>query len=97
MDLCEENLVDEILRYDKDLPLQIEEKEAPFESAEYQPGCQQFHVTITSVHDQRVPALLSIPSHSAPPFPVILMLHGVLGHKSSYNQVKRSVFLTNAG
>jgi len=97
MDFCEENVMAEFLKYDKNLPLQVEEREAPFESAEYRQGCRQFHITITSVHDQCVPALLSIPPHAKPPLPVILMLHGVLGHKSSYNQVKRSVFLTNAG
>jgi dienelactone hydrolase len=97
MDFCEENVAAEFLKYDRDLPLQIEEREAAFESAEYRQGCRLCHITLTSVHDQRVPALLSIPASARPPFPVIVMLHGVLGHKSSYNQVKRSVFLTNAG
>jgi dienelactone hydrolase len=93
----ENEVLIEFLQYDGDLPLHAVERDAPSDSADYEPGCRLQHVTFTSTHDQRVPALVSIPPHAEPPYPVILMLHGVLGHKSSYNQVKRSVFLTNAG
>ncbi len=97
MSFSEADLLAEFLKYDEDLPMRLVEREAVLDSDAYSPGCRHYHVTFTSVHDQRVTTLLSLPPNAKPPFRVILMLHGVLGHKSSYNQVKRSVFLTNAG
>jgi cephalosporin-C deacetylase-like acetyl esterase len=97
MDIRDDEVLAEFLKYDEDLPLQAQEKEVPLDSAEYRHGSKQYHIMYNSVHDQRVPALLSIPANEEPPFRVLLMLHGVLGHKSSHNQIKRSVFLTNCG
>jgi cephalosporin-C deacetylase-like acetyl esterase len=78
--------------YDIDLPLDAAEREV--ETTSVEGAC--FHTTFTSVHDQRVPALLSLPKAS-PPYPVVLIQHGVFGHKTSPNQVKRSTALVEAG
>jgi dienelactone hydrolase len=96
MDISTKEMMAEFLKYDEDLPLQVVEKEILNNLTEPYGDVRQYHVTFTSVHDQRVPALLTIPS-GKPPFAAVLMLHGVLGHKSSFNQVRRSAYLTNAG
>jgi len=93
MDVHAENIMDEFLKYDETLPLDAVEKQ--IESASGEP--RQFHVIFTSVRDQRVPALLTLPSDAPGPLPVVLILHGVFGHKSSPNQVKRSAALARAG
>jgi cephalosporin-C deacetylase-like acetyl esterase len=85
-------LMEELFAYDKDLPLDAVEREVETEKGEG--AC--FHVAFSSVHDQRVPALLTLPTVS-PPYPVVLILHGVFGHKTSYNQIKRSAALVAAG
>jgi cephalosporin-C deacetylase-like acetyl esterase len=85
-------LMDELFAYDSDLPLDAVEKEIGANKSKF--AC--FHVTFSSVRDQRVPALLALPQAS-PPYPVVLILHGVFGHKTSPNQVKRSDALVAAG
>jgi cephalosporin-C deacetylase-like acetyl esterase len=88
-----EEILDELFKYDRHLPLDAVESETVTD-----PGKpRQYHVIFRSVHDQRVPALLTLPRNVAPPFPAILLLHGVLGHKDSFNQKKRSAFLTATG
>jgi len=91
-----QEMMSEFFRYDEDLPLEAVETEHGADSR----GHRQYHVTFTSTHDQRVPALLTLPSQANAPFPafpVVLILHGVLGHKDSYNQQKRSAHLARAG
>lgn len=93
MDLAVPEIMDEFFAYDSDLPLEAAEKEiekGPGESA-------RVHAIFTSSHDQRVPALLSLPAGASPPYPVVLILHGVLGYKTSPNQIKRSDSLVAAG
>lgn len=92
MDFHAQDVMDEFFRYDGDLPLEavVTDSADAGESPEY-------HVTYASVHDQRVTALLTLPSNASPPFPAVLILHGVFGHKTSYNQLKRSASLVAAG
>jgi dienelactone hydrolase len=39
--------------------------------------CRQYKVTFTSANDQTVHALLCLPKNAAPPFPCIILLHGL--------------------
>jgi len=93
MDFCPEELLKEFFAYDEDLPLEatISGNLAPPAEA------QEFHICFTGTHDQRVCALLTIPHAGTPPYPVVLVLHGVFGHKSSPNQLLRSAYLVKAG
>jgi len=93
MDEVVVEIMDEFFAYDENLPLDAVEK--PIESDAGEP--RRFHVTFTSARDERVPALLVLPADAAPPHPVVLILHGVFGYKSSPNQVKRSDALVAAG
>lgn len=92
-----EKILAEFLKYDKNLLLDAVENPDGSWPEDPLDGRQEYHVTFSSVHDQRVPALLTLPGNISPPFPIILMLHGALGHKSSFNQIKRSDFLTASG
>lgn len=85
-------ILDEFYKYDQDLPLSAVESEnlAP-------PGeAREYHVSFTGARDQRICALLSLPD-GPPPHPAVIILHGVFGHKSSPNQLKRSACLVKAG
>ncbi len=93
MDEVVVEIMDEFFAYDENLPLDAVEK--PIESDAGEP--RRFHATFTSARDERVPALLVLPADAAPPHPVVLILHGVFGYKSSPNQVKRSDALVAAG
>ncbi len=42
---------------------------------------RMFHITFTSVHGKRVPALLSLPKKSEAPYPVVIAQHGLGDHK----------------
>lgn len=83
----------EFFAYDEDFPLDAVEE--PVEEDTGDAAC--FHVTFASVHDQRVPSLLTLPSNAQSPYPVIIILHGAFGHKTSPNQIKRSAALVAAG
>jgi len=93
MDEVVVEIMDEFFAYDENLPLDAVEKPIESDAGE----SRRFHVTFTSARDERVPALLVLPADAAPPHPVILILHGVFGYKSSPNQVKRSDALVAAG
>ncbi|UCD57035.1 MAG: acetylxylan esterase [Candidatus Hydrogenedentota bacterium] len=98
MDVRAEQILDELFKYDENLPLEAVERQSTTGAEKPRRGeSRQYHVTFASVHDQRVPALLTLPSNATPPFPAILFLHGVLGNKDSPNQRKRSAFLASAG
>ncbi len=87
----ENELLGELFAYDRDLPLAVECKPAGNEKE------NEFHITFTGTHDERVRALLTLPEAGHPPYPAVIILHGVFGHKSSPNQLKRSACLTEAG
>ncbi|MFH1754207.1 MAG: acetylxylan esterase, partial [Candidatus Latescibacterota bacterium] len=93
----ESDILAEFLKYDKNLPLGVVENPDGNWPKEAPDGRRQYHVTFSSVHDRRVPSLLALPANISPPYPLILMLHGALGHKSSFNQIRRSDFMTAAG
>ncbi|MGB3589411.1 MAG: hypothetical protein WBA23_22890, partial [Tunicatimonas sp.] len=42
---------------------------------------RMFHITFTSVHGKRVPALLSLPEEGEAPYPVVIAQHGLGDHK----------------
>ncbi len=58
--------------YDRTFPLHVQERKI----AE-----GLYHVTFNSVHQVRVPALLRLPLHATPPYPAVIMLHGIGDHK----------------
>ncbi len=93
MDAGIAEIMDEFFAYDRYLPLNTEENQARTSDGE----SDELHVTFSSVRDQRVPALLTLPEGGDPPHPVVIILHGVLGHKTSPNQIKRSRALTASG
>lgn len=93
MEVSISEIMDEFFAYDKDLPLEAVERK--METGADEPTC--FHVTFTSARDERVPALLTLPKDGSPAYPVILILHGVFGHKTSPNQIKRSDALVAGG
>lgn len=41
-------------------------------------------IVFDSFHDGKVPGLLALPSQGEAPFPVVLLLHGVTGHKGQW-------------
>jgi fermentation-respiration switch protein FrsA (DUF1100 family) len=92
-------IFDEFFEYDSGLPLEVLEAATDADPS----APEAIHVTYTSARDQRVTALLTLPQNAngeraaAPPYPVVLILHGVWGHKTSPNQVKRSEALVRAG
>jgi len=62
--------------YDRGMPLEAEE--ALIEEGS---GYRIFKVYFRSVNNERVPALISIPSAGKPPYPCLIMLHGYGGRK----------------
>jgi dienelactone hydrolase len=93
MDFEAREILDELYKYDEDLPLEVVESDnlsAPGEPKE-------FHVTYAGPRDQRVCALLTLPQTGEPPYPAVVILHGVFGHKTSPNQLKRSACLVAGG
>ena len=49
--------------------------------------CHQYKVTFTSANDQTVPALLCLPKTTAPPFPCIILLHGLGQNKGLIDDI----------
>ncbi|RJP14890.1 MAG: hypothetical protein C4520_20900 [Candidatus Abyssobacteria bacterium SURF_5] len=94
MHFCAEDVLDEFYKYDKDLPLNASESES---LSAPDAASKEFHVTFDSARDQRVCSLLTLPEQALPPYPAVIILHGVFGHKSSPNQLKRSAHLVRAG
>jgi cephalosporin-C deacetylase-like acetyl esterase len=84
--------MDEFFEYDREMSLDSIETPVETDSG----ASSAFHITYTSARDERVSSLLTLPS-KAPPYPVVLVLHGVFGHKTSPNQIKRSDALVGAG
>jgi len=68
--------------YDPSLPLN-----ADVQSARDFPTCRQFKVTFDSLNDERVPALLCVPRTGDPPFPCIILLHGLGQDKSLIDDI----------
>jgi dienelactone hydrolase len=87
-----ENVLDEFYKYDKDLPLEAVESENLAPRGEP----KEFHVAFDGAKDQRICTLLTLPE-GKPPYPAVIILHGIFGHKRSPNQLKRSARLVKAG
>ena len=86
-------IMDEFYAYDEDFPLEAVERRMEPDAG----GGACFHVTFESARDQRIPALLTLPKNAPRPYPVVIILHGMFGHKTSPNQIKRSTALVAAG
>ena len=65
-------------QYDARLPLRATVK--PFDS---NPSRNRFFVEYDSAHDQRVTALLAIPTQFVGPYPAVLLVHGSGGNKNT--------------
>ena len=70
--------IDHYYDYDATYPLRSEVQFVQATGAD-----SLFHVTYKSVHQQRVPALLTLPLKAERPLPVILFLHGLGDSKSA--------------
>jgi predicted esterase len=70
------SMISEFLDYDRSLPLDVRIAE----SLELDDHSRE-KIVFTSVHDERVPGYLAIPSAGARPFPVVLFCHGGGGSK----------------
>ncbi|MFH1539458.1 MAG: alpha/beta fold hydrolase [bacterium] len=62
--------------YDRYLPLHAEEK-AVMETDDYTLA----HITFRGDHERKVTALLAIPKKGAPPYPAVMLLHGINASK----------------
>ncbi len=63
--------------YDSEFPLQDSVR-----LVQNSDSLQLYHVTYLSVHDKRVPGLLTIPQDARQPLPVIILLHGLDDRKT---------------
>jgi cephalosporin-C deacetylase-like acetyl esterase len=93
MHLLPEEILEELYKYDRDLPLDAAESENP--ACPDNPA--EIHVAFSGARDQRICSLLTLPRMGDPPYAAVVILHGVFGHKSSPNQLKRSAYLAQAG
>lgn len=70
--------------YDRDLPLQVRTDSL---------AVRKWHISFDSVHQQRVPAVLTLPARGTPPYPAVIMLHGLGDHKEQdYMAIGDSIF-----
>jgi len=70
--------------YDKGMPLEAEET-----LIEEGNGYRLFKVYFRSVNNERVPALISVPSTGTPPYPCLVMLHGYGGSKEDMKDLAK--------
>ncbi len=70
--------------YDENMPLEAEE-----ELIEEGSSHRIFKVYFRSVNNERVPALISIPSTGTPPYPCLIMLHGYGGSKGDMKNLAK--------
>jgi len=69
--------------YDKEMPMNVRVLEA-----KEMDGFTREKIVFTSLNDARVPGILGIPTNSEPPFPCIVLLHGITGNKDNWWQKK---------
>ncbi len=81
-------LLDHYYEYDRSFPLDVRERAL---------GQGLFHLTFNSVHQQRVPALLHLPPTGSPPYPAVILLHGIGDHKNKPYMIIGDSVLTAAG
>lgn len=83
--------VNKFYDYDKALPLQDSVKVA-IDTTTF----KTLSISYTSVHDQRVTGLLSLPKNSSTPLPVIILMHGLGDNKTvDYIEYGKDIFLKN--
>ncbi len=75
----DDRLRDFFYRYDKSLPLQVQE-----EVAEEGDGYTKLHVSFASIHNERVPATMYLPRGHDGPRPALLLQHGASTTKDDY-------------
>lgn len=78
--------------YDHDLPLDIQI--SPLDKI---PFATRYLVSFMSVHDQRVPAILAIPTVGHAPYPCVMLLHGSGGNKDSSYVKESSIAMCQIG
>ncbi len=72
-----------LYEYDPALPLDAVIKPMPAETGKVADLRTRYHVTYGSVHDQRVPAIFTVPKKFAPPYPAVVLLAGSGGQKDT--------------
>ncbi len=78
--------------YDKSLPLNIKQKLKDENATR-----ARYVLSFDSVHDQRVPGILSLPKGRKAPYPAVVLVHGSGGHKETSYIVFISEALVKAG
>ncbi len=77
--------------YDHDMPLEDSVRLIPDTTA-----YRLYYVTFSSVHDQKVTALLSLPNMGDEPFPVVILMHGYGDRKTvDYIEAGNKIMLDN--
>ncbi len=74
--------VSKYYNYDHDLPLKDSVRLIK-DTTEY----KEYYVTFTSVHNQKVTALLTIPKTGSAPYPVVILMHG-LGDRKTVDYIE---------
>ncbi|MEW6200624.1 MAG: acetylxylan esterase [bacterium] len=68
--------VETLYAYDKHLPMNLKVEKAD-ETAEY----VKYHISFRSTHERTVTALLVLPKNAQPPYPVLMLQHGLNASK----------------
>jgi len=68
--------VEAFFAYDKNLPLNLKEEKID-ETSDY----VKYHISFYSTHDRTVTALLALPKNVQPPFPILMLQHGIYNSK----------------
>ena len=69
----------EFFRYDEEVPLEARRVERI-----EQPGSVREKLVFRGIRDSRVPAYLALPTHGEPPYPCVILLHGIGGSKEGW-------------
>lgn len=73
------SVLSEFFRYDESIPLEIRQVERHAE-----PDHVRKKLVFRGIRDSRVPAYLALPTHGAPPYPCVILLHGIGGSKEGW-------------
>jgi len=68
--------VETLYAYDKHLPMNLKVEKAD-ETAEY----VKYHISLRSTHERTVTAFLALPKNAQPPYPILMLQHGINASK----------------